>query len=238
MAQVSKDLLPSSATAQERSLSETTARLSDVPVMVRQSWNPDTCPAALLPWLAWALSVDEWDTTWSEQEKRDVIKASFSIHKHKGTIGAVRRALTPLGYLIEVVEWWETTPKGDPYTFSIVMGTGSKPVTADLYEKAERIVLTYKNLRSHLKSLTVKADVRGSMYAGAALVEGVDTTIYPYAIRQRENMSQLFFATAGQDVINTTIYPAGWAGEAASARLTADGAQRLTQAGFIRAVEQ
>lgn len=235
---MNNDLLPPSATAQERALSEAVARLSDVPLLVRESWNPDTCPAELLPWLAWAFSVDEWDTTWTEQEKREVIKSSLDVHKHKGTIGALDRALKPLGYLIEVIEWWETTPKGEPYTFSIVMGTGSKPVTAELYEKAERIVLTYKNLRSHLRALTVKADVRGIAYAGAALVDGADTTVYPYQLRKLESVGKLFFGSASQDVTDTTIYPQGWQDETAIARLTADGAQRMTEAGYLRTVEQ
>lgn len=234
---MSNDLLPPSATAQERALSEATARLSDVPLLVRESWNPQTCPVSLLPWLAWALSVDEWDTTWTEQEKRDVIESSLMIHRHKGTIGAVRRALTPLGYLIDVVEWWETTPKGDPYTFSIVMGTGSKPVTAELYEKAERIVLTYKNLRSHLRALTVKADVRGKVFAAAALVDGTDTTIYPYAIRELENIGRLFFGSASQDVTNTTIYPYGWTPDGWRNRATEDGQLRVTESGELRIVE-
>lgn len=229
-------LLPPNATAQERALSEAIARVSDVPVLVRQSWDPDTCPAELLPWLAWAYSVDAWDVEWSEQEKRDVIKASLDVHKHKGTIGAIDRALKPLGYLIEVIEWWETTPKGEPYTFSIVMGTGTKPVTEELYKKAERIVLTYKNLRSHLKALTVKAEVRGKVYAGAALVDGNDTTVYPYQILALESGGRLFFGSASQDVTSTTIYPQGWQDETAIARLTADGAQRLTEAGYLRIV--
>jgi phage tail P2-like protein len=231
---MSKDLLPPNADPQERAQSEAIARLSDVPLLVRESWNPQTCPAALLPWLAWALSVDEWDTAWTEQEKRDVIQASLMIHRHKGTIGAVRRALTPLGYLIEVVEWWEMTPQGDPYTFSIVMGTGSKPVTAELYEKAERIVLTYKNLRSHLRALTVKADVKGTVYAGAALVDGSDTTVFPYAVSELESIGQLFFGSASQDVTATSVYPQGWVPDELIARITTDEQFRITTAGQLR----
>lgn len=202
-------MLPPNATAQERAQAEAIARISAVQMLIRESWNPQLCPASLLPWLAWALSVDEWDTTWTEQEKRDVIEASLMIHRHKGAIGAVRRALTPLGYLVEVVEWWEESPQGDPYTFSVVMGTGSKPVTADLYDKAERIVLTYKNLRSHLLKLTVKADVRGQVFAGASLVDGCDTTVYPYSTTEVVTSGRLYFASATQDVTATTVYPAG-----------------------------
>lgn len=233
---MSNHLLPPNATAQERALSEATARLSDVPLLVRESWNPDTCPAEMLPWLAWAFSVDEWDATWTEQEKRDVIKASLEVHKHKGTIGAIDRALKPLGYLIEVIEWWEMSPPGEPYTFSIVMGTGSKPVSEELYRKAERIVLTYKNLRSHLRSLTIKAGIVGKSFAAAAMVDGVDTTVYPYAIAQREVIGQLFFALASQDVSTTTIYPADQVGDEAMARTVGGDEFRITTAGELRII--
>lgn len=233
---MSNDLLPPNATAEERALAEAVGRLSDVPLMVRETWNPDTCPANLLPWLAWAFSVDAWDSTWTDQEKRDVIKASLEVHKHKGTISAIDRALKPLGYLIEVIEWWEETPPAEPYTFKIVMGTANKPVSEELYKKAERIVLTYKNLRSHLRALTIKTEVRGRVYAGAAVIDGQDTTVYPYQLRELESTGRLYFAAAGQDVTSTTIYPAGWQDESALARLTADGAQRLTEAGYLRTV--
>jgi phage tail P2-like protein len=234
---VSNDLLPPNATPQERALSETIARVSDVPVLVRESWNPDTCPAELLPWLAWAFSVDEWDTTWSEQEKRDVIKASVEVHRHKGTIGAIDRALKPLGYLIEVVEWWETDPPGAPYTFSIIMGTGSKPVSEELYEKAERIVLQYKNLRSQLQALTVKADVRGTVYAGAATIDGQDTTVYPYAVSELDSAAILYFASCTQDVTEASIYPLGWVPEEQIARVVATGEFRVTTSGHLRTTQ-
>ena len=52
-------LLPHNASPQERAIEAATARLADVPVPLRDLWNPETCPAELLPWLAWAFGVDE-----------------------------------------------------------------------------------------------------------------------------------------------------------------------------------
>jgi phage tail P2-like protein len=212
---MSSHLLPPSATEQERAISLATARLGDVPTGARQAWNPDTCPVELLPWLAWAFSVDEWDPNWTEAEKRGVINNSFFVHRHKGTIGAIRRALEPLGYLIDVVEWWETTPKGEPYTFSIVMGTGSKPVTPDLYDKVERIVLTYKNLRSHLRNLTVKTEIRGKSFAGALLQDGNETTVYPYNISEIQSVGHAVTGIIVQDATTVTIYPDSYEQDAA-----------------------
>lgn len=50
-----------------------------------------------MPYLAWALSVDEWDHTWSEDRKRDACRLAREIHQHKGTPYGVKQALAALG---------------------------------------------------------------------------------------------------------------------------------------------
>lgn len=93
-----KSLLPPNATPQERALDLATARVGNVPVMARDMWNPQTCPEALLPWLAWALAVDEWDGNWPVATKRAVIAASAAIHRKKGTPASIKAALAAAGY--------------------------------------------------------------------------------------------------------------------------------------------
>lgn len=91
-------LLPPSATAFERALDQSAgARIAALPSLVASLWNADTCPAILLPYLAWALSVDEWNDDWGEDWKRAVIKESRLIHQQKGTLAAIRRALAAIG---------------------------------------------------------------------------------------------------------------------------------------------
>jgi phage tail P2-like protein len=60
--------------------------------------NPNTAPEPFLRWMAWALSVDEWDDGWSEDTKRETIRRSFEVHRLKGTRWAVRTALDAAGY--------------------------------------------------------------------------------------------------------------------------------------------
>ena len=88
---MSETLLPANATAQEKAQEQAIARVADVPVSITPLWNPDTCPLDFLPWLAWAMSVDEWDSDWSEDQKRDSIWGSYDNHVKKGTLGSVRR---------------------------------------------------------------------------------------------------------------------------------------------------
>lgn len=91
-------LLPPNTTPLERAIEATVSqRLDAIPTLVTGLWNADTCPATILPWLAWSLSVDEWNETWSDDRKRAVIREARLIHQQKGTPAAIRRALDSLG---------------------------------------------------------------------------------------------------------------------------------------------
>lgn len=117
-----RDLLPPNATGPERSLSLATSRLGTISTPLRSLWNYNTCPENLLPWLAWAASVDEWDANWTTATKRNVIKNSAEIHRKKGTVAAIKSLLQSFGIALQLIEWWQTTPKGTPHTFIVALG--------------------------------------------------------------------------------------------------------------------
>lgn len=81
-----KSLLPPNASKLLRDLEKTGSRLSFLEILNRYLRNPEKCPEHLLPWLGWALSVDVWNETWAESIRRNVIKASISVHRHKGIV--------------------------------------------------------------------------------------------------------------------------------------------------------
>lgn len=91
-------LLPPNASAAESGLDRTAAaRLGAIPTVLGTLWNADTCPATLLPYLAWAVAVDEWDNGWGTDRKRAVIREAPAIQRKKGTPAAIRTALATLG---------------------------------------------------------------------------------------------------------------------------------------------
>jgi phage tail P2-like protein len=145
-----------------------------------------------LPWLAWAFSVDAWDPTWTDAQKRSVIKNSLYIHKHKGTIGAIERALSSIGYSLTIREWFNMVPVGDPYTFEIVVGTTGIAVTDDIYATVERIVMDAKNVRSHLSRLAVSTDVLGNIFVGSVVCDGSDAQVLPYFPGELEVLNSIF----------------------------------------------
>jgi len=113
------DLLPPASTPLERAFATAGARIGEVPVDVTTLWNPATCPIALLPWLAWSLSIDRWNADWSDAEKRDAVACAIAEQRRKGTRMAVEDALQSFDDLLELVEWFEASPPLDPYTFEV-----------------------------------------------------------------------------------------------------------------------
>jgi phage tail P2-like protein len=90
-------LLPSNQTPLEAALAAVMAPRVD-PEILRTLWDADRCPAAWLPWLAWALAVDGWELAESETAKRSLIKGSLALHRKKGTPWAVREVIRRLGF--------------------------------------------------------------------------------------------------------------------------------------------
>jgi len=200
-------LLPPSATDLERAAAQACADLVDIDIPIRDLWRPDTCPAALLPILAWARSVDRWDASWPEATKRAVINASWYVHAHKGTIGALRRAVEPLGYLIEVVEWWQETPEGTPGTFRLRVGVLDTGITDEMYGELERLIADAKPLTRHMSGLAISLESRGGVYVGAATFLGDELTVYPWTGEDIVITGGALFA-AGPHLIDTlTIQP-------------------------------
>lgn len=177
---MSDSLLPPNATAAEIALEGATARIADVPERIRAAWSADDIAPNLLPWLAWAFSVDEWDVTWTEEQKRAAVRASYGIHRRKGTIGAVRRAMATLGLDVTIVEWFEV-PGRPAYTFRISLGVNQSGAPQPSLSKLLQVVFAAKNLRSHLESVDIEVTSECAHYhAGVAMI-GNEITIEPEA---------------------------------------------------------
>ena len=200
-------LLPPSASPMEVALSRAMARLANVPPFCRQMWDPATCPPSHLPWLAWAVSVDEWDSAWSDAQKRGVIEASYQVHRHKGTVGAVRRALAALGYNTELSEWFQWAPEGIPYTFGVTGEIGDEGLPPTMYDDIERVALATKNVRSWLAWIRLRATRRGAFYIGGTTLAAETIEIQPYALTLLERQGAFYTGGAVSTTESILIYP-------------------------------
>ncbi|CDL85438.1 phage tail protein I [Xenorhabdus szentirmaii] len=171
-------LLPVGSSPLEVAAAAALSSLADIPVPIRDLWNPDRCPVRMLPYLAWAWSVDRWDMDWPEQAKRDAIKAAMFVHKHKGTIGAIRRVVEPFGYLIRVIEWWQTNET--PGTFRLDIGVMETGITETTYYELERLIFDAKPASRHLIGMSIQLETGGTAYCAVTSYDGDVLTVYPY----------------------------------------------------------
>lgn len=202
---MSSALLPSNSTPLERHLADATHR--SMPVPIADLWRPQSCPTHLLPYLAWARSVDRWDPAWSDPAKRGVIASAFYVHQHKGTIGALRRVVEPLGYLIEVVEWWERVPVGLAGTFSLKVGVLNTGISDAMYQELERLIDDAKPLSRHLIGLAISLEARGACLVHVAAYEGDEMVIYPYTTEVVEVAGLVCIQGADHTIDHLNIYP-------------------------------
>ncbi|WLH15452.1 phage tail protein I [Pseudomonas hefeiensis] len=200
-------LLPSNSTPLERQAAQALAQIQRVPIPLRTLYNPDLCPLPLLPYLAWAFSVDRWDSKWTEAAKRAAIRSAYYIHSRKGTIGSLRRVVEPLGYLIEIIEWWQTVPVGPRATFKLKVGVLDTGITEEMYQELTWLIDDAKPLTRHLTGLAISLETTGSIHIGACITEGDEIDIYPPTQRDIEVTGYIHQGGREHQIDTMDIYP-------------------------------
>lgn len=167
-------LLPPNASRAELALEGALQRLSDVPVPIAHLWDPATCPASLLPWLGWGVSIDFWDPNWTEAEKRAAIAGAIDAQRRKGTRASLREVLDRFDPLIQIVEWFEDRNTLDPHTFRLELPLGIE--TEVEYDTALvtallRDIAAVKPLRAHMFAVhSIRAQAHAGVLGGGTSV--------------------------------------------------------------------
>lgn len=165
-------LLPPNSTPLERAFDALESQaLGNMPVPVGDVWSPANCPAPLLPWLGWGLSIDIWDSSWSETQKRAAIASAIDDQRRKGTRAAVHRALDRIDPLIGITEWFEDPTNLEPYTFRLDLpdrNTSAVEYDGETVGRLLRDISVIKPLRAH-----VIASYRINAVAQVGLVSAV-----------------------------------------------------------------
>lgn len=168
-------LLPPNATAPERAL-ELAMRADFDLSAVGTLWNPETCPADVLPFLAWGLAISHWDAAWTEEEKRAAIAEAIPFHQRKGTRAAVEEVLARFHPLLSIVEWFEANPRRTPRTFEVRAPAGPGGIDASFLttQTAEAIirdVAAAKPLTAHF-DFVFALEAQASLYMAGGVIAG------------------------------------------------------------------
>ena len=209
--EINQSLLPPNASQLLRDLEAVFGDSFDLPTLNRYVVNPDLAPAHILPWLAWALSVDDWSDNWSEAIRRNVIKASIEVHRKKGTIGALKKALQAFNYEnVKVEEWFEYGD--DPYFFRVFFDVREPGFDVNILPQVRKVIESTKNARSHLESLRAYLSAEmGLVSIGSIIISKEVTSLNPVIFDHDDELeNQSDAPTLGAFFITkeiTTIYP-------------------------------
>lgn len=128
----------------------------------------DTIDATLLPYLAEQFDVLGYKgmkLATNESEQREIIKRAIELHRFKGTLWAVKEALTAVGYGdCEIIEHVD----GNPFKFRVIVDIGTHPVNVLEISEVVKMIDEYKNARSHL------VDLSYTLYLGEDLIAPTD----------------------------------------------------------------
>lgn len=167
-------LLPPNATRLERALEAGSARIGEVYAPLATLADPATIAASALPWLAYGLSVDFWDSAWSEAMKRRTVAESIAQHKIKGTRASVQHVLARIDALATVIEAQDDPGRLVPHTFEVDLplvtapgSAGGTRAQAAIIDDIIAQVVAVKPLREHL-TVVQSLSLRGGVGVQAA----------------------------------------------------------------------
>lgn len=201
-------LLPANSSPLEKALDLGFGQLLDrIEPPFPELMNPTATPSAFLPYLAADRGVSEWSAEAAETEKRLTVQLAWPTARQAGTRQALENAAKGLRLIPEIRAWYEQTPQGQPYSFSVRAFT-EQPYSEAMDARLDRRLADAKSERDML-SVSVGLSAFGNHVMGAATVCGELTTVYPIVIEGLQASGQAYIAAGLYAVETSTIYPQG-----------------------------
>ena len=207
VAPIADAILPPTASVIERAvLAAELARIALVdPTVIVTIWNPATCPAVLLPWLAQGVSVDVWSDAWPEATKRAVIAASPIVHRLKGTLGAVRRALAAFDVESRIVEWWQDGSRRGTFKVELIYRNGS-PVFDPIVQGFAIQAVGAAKPKSRVFTARAIMQARGAVNIGAFARTAIVATAHPFMFTPPTPRATCVVAATSATIVSATAH--------------------------------
>lgn len=199
-------LVPSNHRHKERALAAALEPLRAIdPSAIETLWDAWRCPSDMLPFLAYALSVDFWDDAWDEVTKRQTIADSPDYHRRKGTRAAVEAAAASSGRVASIIEWFERIPEGRRGTTSIHIEAPLDQVNAIIAKVKPRVYAAKP--KSRAISIGAGNLTQGNVVVGSGMHIEQLVVISPYSYVPPDAEGTLHVALAIHIETFTSIGP-------------------------------
>lgn len=161
-----KEILPSSISSDEevqrtaKAIEENLNMASRLIPVAAVYARIDELPESVLDALAWQFHMDVYDDAAGIEEKRAAIKAAMQYHRYKGTVWALKTAVTSIAPQCKVLEWFDY--KGKPYHFKL--STDDVIESTEAWRNLVQTIKDAKNVRSWLDGIQYRSDVFYKMF--------------------------------------------------------------------------
>lgn len=200
-------LVPANHRHKERALAAAQEPLRSIdPSAIEALWDAWRCPAAYLPFLAYALSVDFWDDDWPDPTKRQTIADSPDYHRRKGTRAAVESAAASSGRTASITEWFERIPEGRRGTASIHIEAPLDQVGAVIATVKPRVYAAKPKSRAIFLGVGEVAGIAAVIGAGFHVEATVVIEPYAFTAEDPEGLAAIGAGIFAETL--TTIEPA------------------------------
>ena len=116
---------------------------------------PDEANKEVLEHLAVIFDVDIAGL--NEDEAREYIKSAIDIHKHKGTVYAVKKAINVVFEKAELKEWFDKGLTAGLFDVEVTLKADPTAIyTTKKFQTAKTLINDAKNVRSHLNHFEIK----------------------------------------------------------------------------------
>ena len=172
-------LIPDSILSDETNIfDELFRRFGEIDLTRMLIYIIDAVDASALPHLAWQFHItnnEGWQLATSDEQRRQLIKKSISLHKMKGKISGITYILKLLGFVVTCEKWNEYG--GDPYHFKLSLTSGSHNYTDTIAAQISRIIDEYKRASNVLDSIELNLSTQSlAPYYGGFGVAGLKIT--------------------------------------------------------------
>ena len=170
-----------SATALDKQLLDMTAAVDLPSIYV----SIDKLTSTQLDHVAYGWDASVWRDSWPLRLKRSVLKNVICEKRKKGTLRAVKDAVSSLGSASTITEWWQMTPKGDPHTFTIQASLADfeGTINSEMQEDLFALIDDAKPVRSHYKFVLLR-QLRGTVGVSGTMRPAVYARIRSEKIRK------------------------------------------------------
>ena len=165
----------------------------------------DTAPEAVLDILAVNWKIDWYDTSFTLEQKRRIVKSALTVRRLMGTAAAVKLQVDTIYPGATVEEWFQYD--GNAGCFRVLLDLPENGITGEEYRRLKNGILTTKNERSHLDVIDIRYECEARMAVGGYSAMSQIIEVWPELITALEVTGQRSTGGAVSVGQTTEVWP-------------------------------